>query len=234
MRLGVAGVLERTVVAMCQHLRLRKPANAAGLKSEPHLRYRLLTCILSSQVSWEMAVAAANRMRMQGLLSQGSPTPEDLEPRVVESLLRPLRTNTGVRRYRFPNVRARQVAWTLVHLNTPQHRMFLSGLCSEKTNAAEARLRLVTAMYGVGPKQASMFLRDVGASNDLAIIDRHVLRYMCAVGMTSSPPPVASIGAYERVEATLRRYADRLGYSLGCLDTALWITMRAAREERLV
>jgi N-glycosylase/DNA lyase len=74
-----------------------------------------------------------------------------------------------------------------------------------------------------------MFLRNANGSYDLAILDRHVLRYMETMNLSSQANNnVTSIGKYERVEMQLREHADSLGYAVGLLDWAIWIVMRSA------
>ena len=90
----------------------------------------------------------------------------------------------------------------------------------------EARRRLVE-LPGVGYKQASLFLRNVGYAKNLAILDTHVLNYLVLVGvMQSRPRSVSSATIYERIEELLRSHARSLGHSVGCIDVAIWIVMR--------
>jgi N-glycosylase/DNA lyase len=78
-----------------------------------------------------------------------------------------------------------------------------------------------------------MFLRNVGASFDLAILDVHVLRFLHLMEVLSEQPvKVSVLAGYERVEAVVRHYAESMGRAVGYLDWAIWITMRAAREVR--
>jgi len=93
------------------------------------------------------------------------------------------------------------------------------------------RQSLVTEISGVGPKQASMFLRNTGKSYDLAILDTHVLRFMDMQNLLSiNQRNISTVTAYERTERVFVDYADRLGYPVGYLDWAIWATMRAAKE----
>ena len=82
---------------------------------------------------------------------------------------------------------------------------------------------------GFGPKQASMFLRNIGCTYDLAILDRHVLRYMVMQGLISPlRTDSISLTQYESIEFAMENYAILLGYSIGYVDLAIWIAMRAA------
>jgi len=77
-----------------------------------------------------------------------------------------------------------------------------------------------------------MFLRNVGVSYDLAILDRHVLNYMAALGIYSGTGgSIASLAQYRRLEAVLRAHADHLACPVGLLDWAIWIVMRVANRK---
>jgi len=77
-----------------------------------------------------------------------------------------------------------------------------------------------------------MFLRNIGRSYDLAIIDRHVLRYMQATGLISDQVPPSTLLQYEALEKRLTDQARIAGYPVGLLDWAIWIVMRAAKQVR--
>jgi N-glycosylase/DNA lyase len=78
-----------------------------------------------------------------------------------------------------------------------------------------------------------MFLRNIGFSLDLAVIDVHVLRYLAATGDGAVPSPrdVSSLKRYEIVEERFQQLAKALGTLPGYLDTAVWVVMRTLRRE---
>ena len=91
----------------------------------------------------------------------------------------------------------------------------------------------MTVIPGIGPKQASLFLRNVSYTCDLAILDIHVLRYMTwieAVPNVSLPP--RSLNEYEHIEEGFRRHAVELGVPVGSLDLAVWVTVRVLADEK--
>ena len=95
------------------------------------------------------------------------------------------------------------------------------------------RRHLISEISGIGPKQASMFLRNIGLSHDLAILDTHLLRYLEMQSLLDQERlKVGSLPNYERTEQVAIKYADSLGYPVGYLDWAIWATMRAAMELR--
>jgi N-glycosylase/DNA lyase len=85
---------------------------------------------------------------------------------------------------------------------------------------------------GIGPKQASLFLRNIGFTEELAIFDTHLLRFMSLFGLFDQDiRPISSLRNYENLENHLRDYAKSAGYSLGCVDQAIWIVMRVYLRE---
>ena len=77
-----------------------------------------------------------------------------------------------------------------------------------------------------------MFLRNAGLSYNLAILDRHVLNYMSAIGLYSGKKQsIATLSQYQRHETTLRDHADDMNCPVGLLDWAIWIVMRVANRK---
>jgi len=187
----------------------------------------LSCCVLSSQVPYDLAKAASQRIMDSGVLSSdSSPNLQCLRSQLLSVLSPPIAVGGVFRRYRFPARRAHQIASTFCVV----HHEFgsLNELLNRYPDARSARVWMVKNMQGVGPKQASMFLRNIAVSYDLAVIDRHVCRYIHVIGFGNAEPDVATIRNYEKREAQLRIYAANIGCSLGVLDWAIWIVMRAA------
>lgn len=201
-------------------------ADADEAWTDARLWTELACCVLSSQVPYPTAQAAALRLESSGLLL-GEPCCQVTLERAFGDLLRlPLDIDGAVRRYRFPDSRARQLAATVLEVRRQGGglRNLLDGFSDVET----ARTWFVTHAPGLGPKQASMFLRNVGVSYDLAILDRHVINYMMMVGLTADPTPVRRMADYRRDENILRNHAADFGLPVGLLDWAVWIVMRVA------
>ena len=86
-----------------------------------------------------------------------------------------------------------------------------------------------------GPKQASLFLRRIGYSSDLAVLDRHVVRYLeLVLEIKISDTDLSRLTSYEQVERQFRTRAMFFGHPVGVFDLAVWITMRVARRNGLL
>lgn len=215
-------------IAAAVEFRLRGRRNHRPAETE--LWSELSACILSSQVPYGLALAAADRLDHDRVfLDSDLAARQRTLARITCSLSTPLEVAGTTRKYRFPNLRAAQLAsaWNDVRKEHGSLSAFLDNYADPDT----ARLWLVHNVPGIGPKQASMFLRNVGHTYDLAVIDRHVLRYMFTTGLchSNTTPPVA-LGRYQDFEKRLRAHAEGLGSTVGIIDWAIWIVMRAAQE----
>lgn len=189
--------------------------------SEYHKRRELVACILGSQVRYETATKALAQLEDEGLMDN-SRWIDGLDESFGEEVYDQLS-----RGYRFPRARAKQLAGARDALAC----RCLDTRLADSSDPRSMRERLVDAIPGLGPKQASMFLRNIGWSYDLAILDSHVLRFMAMKELVSSPAMnLGSVRRYERTECIAIRYADTLGHQVGYLDWAIWATMKAAAE----
>lgn len=197
--------------------------------TEPRLWTELACCILSSQVPYATAQAAAERVGNAAVLLDARLTSDALESALADLLHRPFEIDTKVRRYRFPDIRARQLAATVTAVR--RNADGLVDLLAGFARVENAREWFVDHAPGLGPKQASMFLRNVGASYDLAVLDRHVINYMMVVGLTADPIPARRMADYRRDEIILKHHAAGFGLPVGFLDWAVWIVMRVAGSQ---
>ncbi len=85
-----------------------------------------------------------------------------------------------------------------------------------------ARAWLVAEIDGFGLKEASHFLRNIGRGEDLAILDRHILRNLVRHRVIARVPPSLTPKRYLAIEARLRRFAEAVGSSVGVLDLLWW------------
>lgn len=81
---------------------------------------------------------------------------------------------------------------------------------------------LVNNVKGLGFKEASHFLRNIGLGEDLAILDRHILRTMKARGVIRRIPDSISRKRYLVSEKKFIRWAERLKIPPAHLDLLLW------------
>ena len=85
----------------------------------------------------------------------------------------------------------------------------------------KARELLVKTVKGLGYKEASHFLRNVGRK-DVAIIDRHILRWLYEKDYIDKVPSNVGKRTYLELETILKDLSYDRGISLAELDLILW------------
>jgi N-glycosylase/DNA lyase len=120
-----------------------------------------------------------------------------------------------VHKHRFPNARAKYIAEAQRLRGTLKHTIV------SMPNSREARDWLVANVKGLGMKEASHFLRNVGYL-DLAIVDKHIMSHMEETGLIIERPSALSRKKYMEYEGMLARVAEDLGMPLGVMDLYLW------------
>lgn len=89
-------------------------------------------------------------------------------------------------------------------------------------NAFEARDWLVQNVKGMGYKEASHFLRNIGLGDDLSILDRHILKNLKNYGVISEIPKSLSKKKYLEIEEKMRSFAKETDIPISHLDLLFW------------
>ncbi len=116
--------------------------------------------------------------------------------------------------HRFPNTRARYIVLAREHLNS------LRSIVNSGKNEGEIREWLVKNIKGLGYKETSHFLRNIGFKN-LAILDFHILNLLEKFGIIEKPKNL-SRKKYLEIENILTQIAKKLSLTLAELDLYLW------------
>ena len=96
-----------------------------------------------------------------------------------------------------------------------------------KRNCVQAKRRemrewVVSNVKGMGYKEASHFLRNIGMGEDMAILDRHVLKSMKILGIIDAIPKNINKRDYLEMEKKLRDFSERIKIPLSHLDLLFW------------
>ena len=134
--------------------------------------------------------------------------------RLTELLVAPLLVGGRSVRYRFPNQRARRIAAMREDLVSDD----LAGL-----SPLELRDRL-QAIGGIGPKTASWIVRNHLGSDEVAILDVHVIR-ACRT-MSLFPDEIVLPRDYAALERRFLEFADGIGVQASVLDAVMWSEVR--------
>lgn len=89
-------------------------------------------------------------------------------------------------------------------------------------NPFEMREWLVKNVKGMGHKEASHFLRNIGKGRDLAILDRHILKNLKLIGVIEEIPESMTPSRYLQLEDIMRNFSSEIGIPMDHLDIVLW------------
>ncbi len=111
--------------------------------------------------------------------------------------------------HRFAKQRAERIIKLRKQIN------FIYNIIKEK-DVIKIRKKLVENIYGYGYKESSHFLRNIGFS-DVAIIDRHILRYLIEHKLVE-PRKTITPRAYIEAENALKQICTKLNIKQAELD----------------
>ncbi|MCI0497397.1 MAG: N-glycosylase/DNA lyase [Thermoplasmata archaeon] len=171
--------------------------------SEEDLFAELVFCIFTPQSSAARCWEAVEDLRGRGFLQDGG------AEEISEMLCR----------VRFRHTKARRVIAARALLEEEgalRLRRRISG------DPREAREWLVSNVDGIGYKEASHFLRNVGRGRGFAILDRHILLNLAAMDVIPDVPRTMTPGRYMAIEGEMASFSDSIGIPLAALDLVLW------------
>ncbi len=117
--------------------------------------------------------------------------------------------------YRFPNTRAAFI------VESTAKKDILPTMI--QTLPHEQRRRwLVDNIKGLGYKEASHFLRNIGLSGNLAILDRHILKNLQRYGAIKELPKTLTRKKYLEIEEAMQKFADEIKIPIDELDLLFW------------
>jgi len=151
----------------------------------------LAFCILTAGTSAELGIKTINHLG--DTLHEG--TQEEIQKKLKEV-------------YRFHTIRAGYIynareAFRQLDINHP-----------------EIRIHIVKNIKGIGMKEASHFLRNIGFK-DYSIVDFHIVDILVDHGLIEKPKTLTP-NKYLEIENVLRKLAQKTNTSLAELDLYLW------------
>lgn len=175
------------------------------------LIHEVVFCILGGfGIRMEVNQAAWAALDNAGLLQGKLPT-----PRAIEDVLKqPLDVDGRKVRYRFPKQRANRIAIAIRTLNASPPSM----------DCVHIFRQTLMGLPGIGPKTASWIARNWLGSNEVAILDVHVLRAGCIMGLF--PTSYRLPKDYELLESKFLQFARAINVPASLLDALIWREMR--------
>lgn len=177
-----------------------------GSRNDEWLFEELCFCLLAIQTKARAADAAVKALAVDHLLWAG-------QPREIAPFLR--------RRIRFHNHKAGYIVRARERFFPPEGPGLRKSL-EDLGDAKATRAWLVHEVDGLGWKEASHFLRNIGRGDGLAILDRHILRNLMRHGVIRQMPDALTPKRYLSIESRMERFSDAVGIPMAALDLVFW------------
>ncbi|TFF85623.1 MAG: N-glycosylase/DNA lyase [Promethearchaeota archaeon] len=116
--------------------------------------------------------------------------------------------------YRFPNVRANYI------VNARSCMEQLEDILFSSEDRLTVRNKLVKTVKGLGYKESSHFLRNIGF-NDYAIVDFHIVDLLYKHDLIEKPKTMTK-RRYHEIEEVLMALGEKLNLTMAELDLYLW------------
>jgi len=180
-------------------------------KNDKHVFSELCFCILTPQANAVKCGKAIEELIKTGLLFDGRP--KEISPYL-----------TGTR---FLNNKAEYIV--------NARELFKKNSCFsikdyiDKKDIFKSREWIVKNIKGIGYKEASHFLRNIGFGKDLAILDVHILKNLKDYGVIREIPKSLTKNKYLKIETKVRNFCGRINIPMDELDLLFW-----SRETGLV
>lgn len=85
---------------------------------------------------------------------------------------------------------------------------------------------LVKNITGYGYKEAGHFLRNIGYGDNIAILDRHILRNLVYFGVMDEMPSTITKGKYLDIEQKMICFSKVINIPMSHLDLLFWYKER--------
>ena len=175
--------------------------------SDERLFYELCFCIMAVQTSGVRSWKTAESLRRNKFFERGQRPEKFLREGYI----------------RFHNNKSKHLLE--MRAKFPEILRALKGASSMASgikSIEEMREWLVQNVKGVGWKEASHFLRNIGRTRELAILDRHILRNMARFGFARGIPKSLTKNKYLELEQSFIKMASSLEMKPAELDLLLW------------
>jgi len=158
--------------------------------------YELCFCILTPQSQAKRCYEAVKILKQRGFLNNNF----NIKPI--------LKTRT-----RFYNNKARYINELKKKFNFIRKNL--------KENPEETREFLVKEVKGIGYKESSHYLRNIGYRN-LAILDRHILNKLKDLNVIKETPKPLTKNKYYEIESKFKEFSKKINIPLDELDLLFW------------
>lgn len=123
---------------------------------------------------------------------------------------------------RFKNTKAKNLVILREFMKDEEGRIVTKTLVDKIGDVFEKRIWLVKNIRGIGYKEASHFLRNIGFGDELAILDRHILKNIMRLGVIDEIPRTITPKKYLEIEKKIEKYCREIEIPMDHFDLLLW------------
>lgn len=174
--------------------------------SDEDIHVELSFCILTPQSKARNAWKAITELRDNKVLYTGSP--EEISP--------------YLNIVRFKNNKAKYLVELREQMKDSNGKIKTKEIFMKIPTTHEKREWIVKNIKGMSYKEAGHFLRNVGFGEDVAILDRHILKNLVRLEIIDDVPTSISPKLYKEIEEKLRAYCKYVGIRMDEFDLLLW------------
>lgn len=157
-------------------------------------------CVLTANSSAKLGIEIQNKVGTRGFI--------ELPPSELEATLKKLG-------HRFYRTRAEYI------VEDRQYSDNIKKIVTDFSKSRDAREWLAENVKGIGYKEGSHFLRNVGYEN-LMILDRHVLRILDEWNVIDQVPKTLTRKRYLSIEGQVEDLAENVNLNLAEIDLYIW------------
>lgn len=202
---------------------------------EKSILRELIICILGSGVRYELAAAYADEILSNPTFISQQQSEPSLADEISSILSLPTYCKIEKKqytKYRYPKRGAKHVARSIKSIRDKHSS--IKKLLKKKLDTRHLRKELIILCPGIGPKQGSHFLKNIGYTEDIAVLDRHIVRYMEAAEKNEiCKRTLSRLDNYELVEKRFQKITEKFSHSPSIVDQSMWFIMRAIGNEAI-
>jgi len=167
-------------------------------KSKKGVKKELIFCLLTPQSEAKKCWSAVKRIEKENF-----PSKEKIILKCLDGI-------------RFKFKKANYVKQALKNFDNTYRKI------KEEKDYFKLREYLVENVKGLGWKEASHFLRNIGKGDNFAILDRHILNCLRRYNVIKKIPGNISKNNYFKIENKMKNFSARLKIPISHLDFLFW------------
>ena len=175
-------------------------------ESDEKIFEELAFCLMTPQTKAKSADFVIKKLKEKNLLLTGAP--EELK-----MWMAPIRFNNNKSEY---IVEARKM------FSDGNGKLKIKEKLESNQDITATREWLIRNVKGIGYKEASHFLRNIGKGENIAILDRHILKHLVMDKVIPEIPKSLTDKKYLEIEQKMKEYANKMEIPFSHLDLLWW------------